>query len=518
MPSPEWVCNVCLVKNEADSVICCCCSETREGLFESETGTGSSESASEVKLKQSTTLETPTKPDNDRECMKFDPNKLPTISVFICGSSEIEQIPEECCDRRKQKGKNFNELESLYECRYPTPILFKFKGKVSSVACGALHTAIVTDAGVVYTFGCNDMGALGRSHEEIDTLKLKDSQPYMVKLKYSIKKVTCGDNHTLFLTNSGTVYFCGGFKDTYGDIGVADYSNLEELKQLKFVSPPVVLPCNEPGSTVIQDICSGENHCVLLAKGGVGIYTFGSNEFGQLMIHDDNIQNYVEEDIDLGNEEIKKLSLTWPQFNSVEDLGLSVTLHGKRRRNLACIDRIFTGYCTTFLQIGHNKIYGAGRNAQGEVGCEDSKSLSIHLPVEVKKLQGIHIKQMGGGQFFSWALDNNGNLYTWGRIDYIGHGLLPENPIYKPTLLNSIITLEDEEVDFCFNGADTCFAVTDIGRVFAWGSGQNYILGNGVDETNVWIPKELPLERFTKYKIIGGKGGSQHTAFLCSKG
>jgi len=30
------------------------------------------------------------------------------------------------------------------------------------IACGALHTVISTVEGQVYTFGCNDEGALGR--------------------------------------------------------------------------------------------------------------------------------------------------------------------------------------------------------------------------------------------------------------------------------------------------------------------------------------------------------------------
>ena len=36
---------------------------------------------------------------------------------------------------------------------------------IYKIACGGLHTIILTTGGDVYTFGCNDEGALGRKGE-----------------------------------------------------------------------------------------------------------------------------------------------------------------------------------------------------------------------------------------------------------------------------------------------------------------------------------------------------------------
>ena len=45
----------------------------------------------------------------------------------------------------------------------PNPL---FKEEVYKIACGALHTIVVSTEGRVFTFGCNDEGALGRKGRE----------------------------------------------------------------------------------------------------------------------------------------------------------------------------------------------------------------------------------------------------------------------------------------------------------------------------------------------------------------
>ena len=41
----------------------------------------------------------------------------------------------------------------------PNPL---FQVAINKITCGALHTVVSTVDGKVYTFGCNDEGALGR--------------------------------------------------------------------------------------------------------------------------------------------------------------------------------------------------------------------------------------------------------------------------------------------------------------------------------------------------------------------
>lgn len=60
----------------------------------------------------------------------------------------------------------------------------------------------------IYTFGCNDEGALGRdtSEEGSETLPVK------IKLPAKIVQVSAGDSHTAALSEEGRVFMWGNFR------------------------------------------------------------------------------------------------------------------------------------------------------------------------------------------------------------------------------------------------------------------------------------------------------------------
>ncbi len=68
--------------------------------------------------------------------------------VLTFGSGECEQLGLENCP---------------IEIKKPRPIPVFSKGiKIKEMACGGMHTIAVDTRGRVYTWGCNDEGALGR--------------------------------------------------------------------------------------------------------------------------------------------------------------------------------------------------------------------------------------------------------------------------------------------------------------------------------------------------------------------
>ena len=60
----------------------------------------------------------------------------------------------------------------------------------------------------VYTFGCNDDGALGRITSDDDECYL----PGKIDFKDRIIHVSAGDSHTAALTQDGRVFICGTFR------------------------------------------------------------------------------------------------------------------------------------------------------------------------------------------------------------------------------------------------------------------------------------------------------------------
>ena len=74
---------------------------------------------------------------------------------------------------------------------------------VTQIAAGGMHSACLTEDGVVYTFGCNDEFALGREDEE---------DVGAVNLPEKCIEVTAGDSHCAALSATGIVYAWGTFR------------------------------------------------------------------------------------------------------------------------------------------------------------------------------------------------------------------------------------------------------------------------------------------------------------------
>ena len=85
-----------------------------------------------------------------------------------------------------------------------------YKKSVVKIACGGLHSVVLTGDGKAYTFGCNDEGALGRKGPECI--------PLQVELDNFVDLVSAGDNHTMFANSvNGVVYFTGNYNYLRGE-------------------------------------------------------------------------------------------------------------------------------------------------------------------------------------------------------------------------------------------------------------------------------------------------------------
>lgn len=86
---------------------------------------------------------------------------------------------------------------------------------VKDIACGGMHTLVLTTQGRVYSWGCNDEGALGRSGPENEP-KLVDSS-----LCDPMTHITAGDCHSIaYNTSTNLIYRWGLYRNSMtGKIG-----------------------------------------------------------------------------------------------------------------------------------------------------------------------------------------------------------------------------------------------------------------------------------------------------------
>ena len=141
-----------------------------------------------------------------------------------------------------QMGHGEDELE------FERPKKFQFfTGKnIAHIACGGMHTIAVGDCGRVWTWGCNDDGALGRSGDE-DVPMIVNSAEFA---KEVIVSASAGDSHTCVLTSKGRVWTWGTYKDSSGSLGFSS--------KLSHAAEPVLLEQLPTASTVR----SGSNHSI----------------------------------------------------------------------------------------------------------------------------------------------------------------------------------------------------------------------------------------------------------------
>ncbi|XP_072527176.1 X-linked retinitis pigmentosa GTPase regulator-like isoform X2 [Salminus brasiliensis] len=85
----------------------------------------------------------------------------------------------------------------IFESRLPRVVEHFRKGRVKYIACGENHTAVLTDSGLLYTFGDGRHGKLGLGEENFTNQFKPTLCPRF--LKYSVQSVTCGGCHMLVL-------------------------------------------------------------------------------------------------------------------------------------------------------------------------------------------------------------------------------------------------------------------------------------------------------------------------------
>lgn len=354
--------------------------------------------------------------------------------ILVCGSGECEQLG----------------IPGVFNARRPRAL--KLPESVTMIACGSMHTLALTSEGRVYSWGCNDDGALGRVGEE--------NVPMLVSGVELISKVTAGDSHSIALSISQKIlYSWGTYRNSEGNMAIGHKFPIkigsEEFRRCK----------------LIKDIVSGANHSLILADGKV--YAWGDAEFGQIgrmLKSRKSIQHSLQ----------------------IESIGL---------KN---IQDIFTGKNHSFARSLNKKVYGWGLNNFGQLGDGSTKNTCV--PHEIKALRDLDISYICGGDNHSLILLQNGKLLTCGRNDDFQLGLNTTETHHLPVEIPNLINIKKIACGSHFN-----FALTSSNRVFSWGFGDTYVLLNG-KEKNVSMPTLVAWSVIKPIDEISA--GSQHVVML----
>ncbi|KAJ1613757.1 myosin-like protein [Cryptosporidium canis] len=244
---------------------------------------------------------------------------------------------------------------------------------IQDVGIGGFHTVVLTCEGNLYSFGMNDKTQLGLGKSPGELLGRALIRPgESLQIQNKVKSISCGVDHTLALTEMGSVY-CWGANE-FGQCGC-------DATEYQISTPtPISLPADWK-QTKISLARAGAFHCVAVTLENE-VLVWGRGD-------------------DLGLEDVH------------DSLYIPMQLRSPAIKKLARINSLSCGLGTTFM-IGTNGVvvvFGVAQN--GILGL----GKGVYTTKRPKILSNIsRVAQISLSYNFALALTTNGEVYQWGQI------------------------------------------------------------------------------------------------------
>jgi len=331
------------------------------------------------------------------------------------------------------------------------------------VSCGTFHTAALTSAGHIKSWGFDGQGQLGLKNNNFENHK----EPQVV---HNLDSVQCTGMAHIHQEKdaklSKTKLNSGGGKSGRGPTGLAGGKLSNSAKS-------------------IICIAAGAQHTLACTLKG-DVYSWGENRDGQL-------GRGADSNPDSDN------TMTRP-------VRVEYHISGKRVTSVAAGAQ--HSMCLTI----RGDVYAWGCGTDGQLGI--GKNVSESRPMLIQILQGKRVSGIACGENHSAAVLQDGQMFTWGSGDMgkLGHGR-----VTRPQMLPRMIrgTLAKESIVSMSLGMSHTAAVTNTGGCFIWGGGWFGRLGLGSND-NVYSPKKLTALEYMF--IVQISCGGYHSMALTKEG
>ena len=295
-----------------------------------------------------------------------------------------------------------------------------------TVWCGYDHTITLSNYGTVHSFGYNHYGQLGLGHNNNVSLP-----SYITNLP-KIKQISCGYYFTVCIDNEGFLWVFG--LNNYGQLGTGNTINFNVPQKIQEKLPPIL------------SVSCGASHTLIITNDS-NLWGCGDNAYGQLCL----------------NNKENQLKFQKTSFSN--------------------ISKISTGYGHSLFQNKNGKIFGCGKNNSGQVGLGHFNHPQI-TPIPIPDAPE-NIVHFCCGYFHSYFLDCTGSVFSVGYNDYGNLGL---GHYTKQNILNKIPNIPPIQFMSCI--AYSCYLLDFEGNVWSFGDNGFGELGHG-DKIDRNVPKRI---------------------------
>lgn len=354
-----------------------------------------------------------------------------------------------------------------------------WKVRLAVSGCSAAHNVLVDAEGKAYTFGRNSQGQLGLDNTT------SVSKPTVVPAleKLNIISAACGRNHTLFLTETGTVYACGDNRS--GQCGVGN------------LQPQILTPIriNYRGAPIVKIGCGAEFSVILDIKGG--LHTFGLPEYGQLGHNTDG--KYFK----------TATKLCFNYQTSPKRVVLYIEKSKDGHVSPVDVTEIVDFSCGpnhTVAIDSRKRAFSWGFGGFGRLGHAEQKDEMVPRLIKYFDSQSRGVRSVHCGSTFTLAVTEFNGLFMFGQTKRTGDANMYPKPVqdlagwnisHVGTSYTSIVVSADE----------TCIA---------WGASPTYgELGLGDMQKSSTVPKEVT--KMQGIKVTGLSMGYWHTLVIASE-
>lgn len=382
------------------------------------------------------------------------------------------------------------------------PYLPHDSSKIVSFAVGGMHTIAVDSEDNIWSWGCNDVGALGRdtsgaveklkdmdaddsNDDEDGDLNACESTPTKIPREslpplakgHKVVQLAATDNMSCVLFSNGETYAWGTFRCNEGILGFY-------REEIKIQRTPWKVPAFSKFQIV--QLAPGKDHILFLDEEGY-VFAWGNGQQHQL-----------------GRKIMERFRLK--------------TLD-PRPFGLKNIKYIAAGENHNFALTRDNKLVSWGLNQFGQCGTSEEieDGALVTKPKQVILPEDCTVKMVSAGEHHSLVLSQNGDLYSFGRIDMFEIGIaksdLPEysytdvhdkiRAVPIPTKLKNVPKFKSISA-----GSHHSVAVAQNGIAYSWGFGETYAVGLGPSGEDTEVPTRIKNTATQDHNIImAGCGG-----------